>query len=180
MAAVQKQAIVNRFVLTGPESTGKSLLADALAGHFSGISIPEYARDYIAGLNRPYTAEDVLEIARVQYEQYTESMGQRVPVFFDTWLIITRIWLEVVYGTSFDWINKSLRESNIDLYLLCYPDIPWEPDPLREHGGEMRNRLYEMYLATLEEYGLPYRIIRGSGQDRINNAIFAVKEFIKT
>jgi nicotinamide riboside kinase len=179
MAAIQKQMIVNRFVLTGPESTGKSLMAEALAGHFNGNSIPEYAREHIAALNRPYTAADVLEIARVQNVQYLESLQMKTPVFFDTWLIITRIWLKVVFNSSHEWIDMALKESRIDLYLLCYPDIPWVPDPLRENGGEMRHRLYGMYLDTLEEYGLPYRIIRGTGEERINNAIFAVEEFIK-
>lgn len=171
---------MTRVVLTGPESTGKSLLAEALAGHFSGKYIAEYARDHIAALDRPYTVSDVLEIARVQYAQYLESSQEHIPVFFDTWLIITKIWLKVVFGASYEWIDRALKDSSIDLYLLCYPDIPWEPDPLRENGGEMRHRLYEMYLQTLEEFGLPYRIIRGTGEERVNNAIFAIQEYIKT
>lgn len=170
---------MNKFVLTGPESTGKSLLAEALAGYFRGSSIPEYAREHIAALGRPYTEQDVLEIARVQYSQYNESEQAGSPVFYDTWLVITKIWLKVVFDATHDWIDGALRNSSIDLYLLCYPDIPWEPDPLRENGGAMRDKLYEMYRQTLEEFDLPYRIITGTGEDRINNAIFAVQEFIK-
>jgi nicotinamide riboside kinase len=171
---------VKRFVLTGPESTGKSLLADQLARHFGGNCIGEYAREYIAGINRPYTEADVIEIARIQYSQYNENAGTDAPVFFDTWLIITKIWLEVVFGSSYDWIDDVIRDSSIDLYLLCYPDIPWEPDPLRENGGPMRDRLYGMYKSTLDTFALPYRIIRGSGDERRNNAIFAVQEYINT
>lgn len=171
---------MNRFVLTGPESTGKSLLADQLAGHYNGICVGEYAREHIASLHRPYTESDVLEIARVQVAQFRENEHAESPVFFDTWLIITKIWLEVVYATSYEWIDDALRKSSVDLYLLCYPDIPWEPDPLRENGGPMRARLYEKYKSTLEAFGLPYRIIRGSGEDRINNAIFAVEAYINT
>ncbi len=171
---------MNRFILTGPESTGKSLLADHLAGHFSGVCVGEYAREHIAKLNRPYTESDVLEIARVQVAQFHKYAHTESPVFFDTWLIITKIWLEVVYDTSYAWIDDALRESSVDLYLLCYPDIPWEPDPLRENGGPMRDRLYKKYKSTLEAFGLPYRIIRGRGEERINNAIFAVKAYINT
>ena len=86
----------------------------------------------------------------------------------------------MVFDASYDWIDDALRQSSIDLYLLCYPDIPWEPDPLRENGGPMRKRLYGMYKSTLVDYGIPYRIIRGNGDERINNAIFAVQEHINT
>ena len=171
---------MNRFVLTGPESTGKSLLADQLAGHFNGICVGEYEREHIASLNRPYTESDVLEIARVQVAQYNENAHTERPVFFDTWLLITKIWLEVVYGTSYAWIDDALQKSSVDLYLLCYPDIPWEPDPLRENGGPIRDRLYGKYKSTLEAFGLPYRIIRSRGDERINSAIFAVEAYINT
>jgi len=36
-----------------------------------------------------------------------------------------------------------------------------------------------LYKKNLEAYGLPYRIIKGNGEERIRNAIFAVENKLK-
>lgn len=168
--------MVYRIVITGPESTGKSVLNERLASHFKGVAVPEYAREHIAALDRPYTENDVLSIARKQIDQFEKSRGVSDPVFFDTGLIITKVWLELVFKSKTEWIDQAIKTAGIDLYLLCAPDIPWVPDPLRENGGEMRDVLFNIYRKHLEAFHLPYRIIEGTGEDRIRNAIFAIEE----
>lgn len=171
---------MQRIIITGPESTGKSLLSKELSMHFNGAVVPEYARQFISDLNRPYILEDVLEVARMQFKEYSNSSESRNIVFFDTWLIITKVWLEVVYSHSEAWIDDAIRSSQRDHYLLCFPDIPWVPDPLRENGGKKRKILYQRYKEILEDNRLNYTIIQGDGPLRINNAIFAVEKIIKS
>ncbi len=62
-----------RVVVTGPESTGKTEICKFLAAACKTEYIPEYAREYISSLNRPYTFEDVEKIARVQVEQWQQT-----------------------------------------------------------------------------------------------------------
>ena len=57
---------MNRILITGPESTGKTELAYYLSRHTGGRVVPEYARKYVQNLQRPYTYEDVLTIAERQ------------------------------------------------------------------------------------------------------------------
>jgi nicotinamide riboside kinase len=88
-----------RIVLTGPECTGKSTLAQQLSLHFDTVYVPEYAREYIANLCRPYNYDDVMHIAEVQRKQAYETVNPANKiVFFDTYLVITKVWLEVVFG----------------------------------------------------------------------------------
>ncbi|NJK84851.1 MAG: ATP-binding protein, partial [Bacteroidales bacterium] len=47
-----------KVVITGPESTGKTVLTEELAAHYHTVFIPEYAREYILHLNRSYTYAD--------------------------------------------------------------------------------------------------------------------------
>ena len=55
-----------RVVLTGPESSGKSTLAQALANFFGCNLVPEFARSYLGALQREYNYEDLAIIARGQ------------------------------------------------------------------------------------------------------------------
>uniref|UniRef100_UPI0029305937 AAA family ATPase n=1 Tax=uncultured Cohaesibacter sp. TaxID=1002546 RepID=UPI0029305937 len=55
-----------RLVLTGPESSGKSVLAEALCSHLDGVLVREYLRDYFE-LNGSLSLEDALPIAQGQW-----------------------------------------------------------------------------------------------------------------
>lgn len=164
-----------KIVITGPESTGKTELSIYLAEAFRGDYIPEYARSYIEGLNRPYTFSDVDHIAGVQEREFRESakMPGRV-IFLDTYLIITKVWFLEVYDRMPDWIDMRLKESEIDLFLLCYYDIEWTEDPVRENPGKRREYLFERYKQEIEALGIPYEVIRGNGPTRFANAQRAV------
>lgn len=160
------------IVITGAESTGKSTLAEALAEHYKVPFVPEFARDYIVNLNRPYTYHDVEIIARKQVEQINELLEtDHRFVFMDTWLIITKIWFEVVFKTIPGWLGEEIKKTNIDLYLVCDTDMPWVADDVRENGGEKREMLQKRYIEEIEKHGCTYHIISGRGDARIRNAI---------
>ena len=164
------------IVLTGPESTTKSTLTKELADHFKVSFFPEYARKYLEGKVHGYTYDDVIHIAKKQIEQY--EAARNLPddlVFMDTWLIITRVWLEWVYKKVPDWLEKAIGDYPVDLFLLCKPDIPWVPDPLRENGGEQRVHLYDVYKNELITRGFRFTEIGGNGEERFLNAVRAVR-----
>nr|MBD3622837.1 ATP-binding protein [Sunxiuqinia sp.] len=95
-----------RIAITGPESTAKSTLAQALADHFDGIFFPEYAREYFREHSTEYTYQDLEWITKKQIQQYHESSDCRKNlVFFDTWLISTKIWFQWAYQTEPAWLE---------------------------------------------------------------------------
>ena len=128
-----------KIVVTGPESTGKTALAMYLSRVFGVEYIPEYARTYVENLHHPYTYEDVEHIARVQDKQFMEASkhGNKI-VFFDTYLIITKVWFQEVFNRVPAWIDPKLRDSEISLFLLCDFDLEWIEDPIRENPGPRR------------------------------------------
>ena len=164
-----------KVVVTGPESTGKTEICRFLASSFGTEFIPEYAREYVASLDRPYTYRDVEKIARMQVKQLRQyGEEDRAILFLDTYLVITKVWFREVYGRIPRWIDARLAEAGIDLFLLCYYDIDWIPDPVRENPGPRRAHLYASYLEEIRQLGSPVEIIRGSGTQRFNNAQMAV------
>jgi len=159
-----------RVGIIGPESTGKSTLAEALAKEMKGIFVAEYARTYIGGLTRKYSLADVLHIAKKQIEEY-EDTGKEKTYFFDTELIITKIWLLHKYHYCPEWISSYLDTHPMDKYLLCAPDIPFVLDPLRENPN-IREELFGLYKLEIEKTKRPYTIIHGETKEhRLQHAI---------
>ncbi len=163
-----------RIVVTGPECTGKSWLSHQLARKTSGLWLPEYARYYISHLKRPYNKEDVMHIATMQIE-LESGMVAANPAYLllDTGLIITKVWLEHVYGSSPAWLDEAIKAMPRHLHLLCYPDLPWQPDPLRENK-DLRMYFFDWYRSELEKYGFDYRIIKG--EQRLHQSMHALNE----
>lgn len=164
--------MTKRIGIIGPESSGKSTLAKALAVHFGGIHIAEYARSYVEQLPHRYTYADVEQIARKQIEQLQAAYDTEF-VFFDTDLIITKVWFEYCYGSCPAFVEEALLEEKLDLYLLCLPDLPFEDDPVREHPNE-REEFLKVYQQGIELLHRPYAIISGTGNSRTEKAIEAV------
>ncbi len=166
-----------KIAITGPESTGKSWLSRNLAENLGGHWVPEYAREYIEALGRPYEYPDLLRIAMGQkgLEMAAVSLNPEW-LFCDTELIVVKIWSMHKYGNCDSWILDRIQQSDYDLYLLCDIDLPWEPDTQREHP-HLRAWFFEWYKKELEAYGFPYRIISGNGPVRLQRAIRAVSEF---
>jgi len=168
---------LRRVVITGPESTGKTTLAEQLARHFGTVWVPEYSRTFVRNLGRAYDYKDILQIARRQIEELTGYYkGADGFIFFDTGLILTRVWLLERYQTCPAFIDHAIREIPVDLYLLCMTDIEWVDDPVREHSGLERERLLGRYQDELIHYGASYRMIEGRGESRFHNALVALQE----
>lgn len=171
-----------KIAILGPESTGKTALAEQLAEHFQAPWIPEYARKYVENLKRPYTYNDVCNIALKQIEEEktyeNRSATDREYVFFDTDLIITKVWFSYRFGEIPDFLTERMKAGFFDLYLLCSPDLPWEADPVREHGKD-REYFFDWYKKEIEQTGKPCVIVNGIGNQRFQNAITALKRLDK-
>jgi NadR type nicotinamide-nucleotide adenylyltransferase len=166
-----------RIVITGPECTGKSTLTARLAEYSDTSFVPEYAREYIEGLDRKYTHTDILHIAEKQLNQVQHVSDEKGIVFYDTWLIITKVWFEVLYGHYPLWIDQVIKSGVIDLWLICATDIPWIADNVRENGGEMREQLFHRYLSEIKKINGRYEVINGTGDQRFLNALKVIKKY---
>ena len=170
--------MITRIAITGPESTGKSWLAENLAKSYQTIWVPEFARHYLEILGRPYTYEDVLTIARGQMAAEVSAIPEANRfIFCDTECIVTKIWCDVKFERCHSWIVEQIEQRPYDLYLLCDIDLPWQPDPQREHP-HLRQYLFELYHSELTKRKLPFAIVKGLGKARLECAIEVIKQLL--
>ena len=161
---------MRKIVIIGPESTGKSSLTKQLSRHFECPMVEEYARAYLEQLHRPYQKDDLLEIARGQLKHEDEFQGSDRPFLFcDTDLRVIKIWSQFKYQEVHPWILHQIGQRHYHGYLLTNIDLPWQPDPLREHPDE-RQQLFDLYLREVQGSGVPFNIISGSSQQRFETA----------
>ncbi|MDO9152589.1 MAG: ATP-binding protein [Paludibacter sp.] len=167
-----------KIAILGPESTGKTELAKSLAAYYKSDWVAEYAREYVEKLTEHYTFNDVCNIAHRQIvleKEYENHNFSSDFVFFDTDLIITKVWFEYCYHEVPEYVTNRLKEGFFDLYLLCEPDLPWEPDSVREHGAD-RQFFFDWYKKEIEQTGKPYVIVNGFDKQRVENAVKAIQQ----
>ena len=164
--------------MLGPECTGKSELSAYLAGTFNTVWVPEYARQYLDELKRPYGAQDLPLIARgqVALEDDMEEKAREV-LICDTDLYVIKVWSNFKYGYCDPEILRSIASRKYDLYLLTYIDIPWAYDPLREHPDQ-RQELYALYLREMQNQPVPYVEIKGPREARREIASQAIRGLV--
>jgi len=159
-----------RIVITGPESTGKSAIAMHLADKLSLPLAQEYARIYLEEHGPAYDYDLLLKMSRLHKRHQTEQVPvtERLGIF-DTDLINFKIWCKVVFGKCHPDIVKSMEAERHHVYLLCYPDLAWEPDPLRENPHNS-TELFDLHRQEIERLNRPYITIRGTGSARFEAA----------
>ena len=153
-----------KIIITGPESSGKTTLCKALSKHFNISFAKEFARHYINSLERGYTQNDLVSIAKGQLEcEFNYDL-------LDTDLITIKIWSEYKYGKCDKWILDQIEKQKSEkrFYLLCSPDIPWEADNQRKNPND-RKKLFEIYKNELENLKHKYFIV--DGENRLEKII---------
>lgn len=160
-----------KVAIIGPESSGKSVLARYLANRYKGTYVPEYARTYIEQKGtRDVTYDELCAIARHQIDQLKSLSispqdglyaNSEAVFFFDTELIVTKVWFDYAFGHIPEWLEPAIRAYPMDTYLLTYPDLPWIPDPARYNGSDaIRLELFQRYESEIQSLNIPYYIIK--------------------
>jgi NadR type nicotinamide-nucleotide adenylyltransferase len=159
--------VARRICLIGPESTGKSEIAQRLAREWNVPWVPEYAREY-AETHGTLTAADAEPIARGEIANLESAHGELV--ILDTDLISTVVYARYYYGSCPRWIEEEARKRRADLYLLLDTDVAWKPDRARDAGGDAREDLFDAFRAALDEFGTRWEIVSGDGEERYRAA----------
>ncbi|MFK5854642.1 MAG: AAA family ATPase [Bacteroidota bacterium] len=170
--------MLKRVAIIGPESTGKSWLAQKLAAHYNTKVTDEYSRIYFKNREYNYTVDNLAEIAKGQLKYENDIANSCTDLIFcDTEFIVMKIWSQVVFNFVPDWIENQIVNHTYNLYLLCNLDVDWEPDALRNNSHN-RQYIYNLFVKELGQNNFNYRVVKDIDDNRLENAIKFVDELM--
>ena len=172
-----------KVVFFGPESTGKTTLAEALASVYQTKWVPEFAREYLEDklerTNEICAPEDIYPIASGQMQlENTLAKQANTFLFCDTNLLSTQVYSEAYFD---GWCDTRLLEANkvnhYDIYFLTDIDVPYEEDLLRDRPHQ-RQEMLAAFKNALNEYKITYVILKGSHEARILQVTDYLKQYV--
>jgi nicotinamide riboside kinase len=165
------------IVVTGPESSGKSQLCAELSKHLNLPWVQEFARTYLEQNGPEYDKEILKDIYKghLQKQEKILSAHPKQTVILDTDSINFIIWSEQVFGEALPEVTRQITLEQNHIYLICAPDLDWEPDPLRENPKN-RQLLFKEHEHHIRRLNRPFRIVSGKEKERLSTALDALKD----
>jgi NadR type nicotinamide-nucleotide adenylyltransferase len=165
-----------RVCLIGPESTGKTTLAQELAREFETIYVPEFGRYYCEVLGNQCDADDLRAIVRGHnlMVRSAERKGRHV-LILDTDAVMTAIWSDILLGSRPPDLDRV--DDPADFYLVTDIDVPFAADAIRYFPDPAtRADMLSRCRKELERRVLPYALMSGSREARLTKAVAAIRQ----
>lgn len=177
---MEKERVI-KIAVIGPESTGKTQLCEQLAIHYKTTFVPEYARTYFETHDiSNYSINDLEVIYAKQLDLEKEKLIEANKILFsDTNLISGMVWSQKLFDQLPSVISEKFSQLNYDLHLVCDIDLPWVADDQRKNEFD-REELLNAHYVILKQHQFNYTVINGKNEQRLQNAIAAIEQFIGT
>ena len=171
--------------IVGAESTGKTALARALAGHLAhgaglaAVWVPEYLRDWCEAEGRTPRRDEQAGIARRQTALIEAAAQGADVVVCDTTALMTAVYSHTVFGDdSLDAEALMLHQRCCRLTLLTALDLPWIADGFVRSGPHVRQPVDDRLRRLLAQGGIGYSVVQGQGPARLQAALDALRPLL--
>jgi nicotinamide riboside kinase len=173
-----------RIAIVGAESTGKTALAQALAGRIAELTslrctwVGEHLRAWCDAQGRTPRQDEQAGIAARQQALIDAATSDHDVVVCDTTPLMTAVYSERIFG------DRSLQDGAVALQrgypltLLTALDITWEPDGQRD-GEHVRLPVDTIIRRLLIGNALPWALVAGQGNARLESALDAVAPLLR-
>ncbi len=177
-----KAGLALRIVIVGAESTGTTTLSRDLAEALNVPWVPEVGRYYTESIlttNYEWFDDDFYRIGRLQ-QAYENEMAARSNgvLVCDTNAVATELWQRRYMGRTTAEMRRIAARDKADLYIITGDEIPFVQDGIRD-GEHLRHRMHRWFITHIKKTGVPYIVVTGSKQQRLNASLVAARKMIK-
>lgn len=173
------------IAIVGAESTGKTVLANALAERLAAetglacTAVPEWLRLWCEREQRVPRQDEQRAIAAQTWRRIEAAAATHNVVVADTTPLMTAVYSRLLF-----------RDDTLDAYaadcqrrcaatLLTAIDLPWVADGLQREGAHVQAPVDALVRRLLAAHALPYAVVGGAGTLRLEHALDAVTPLFK-
>ena len=169
--------------IVGAESTGKTTLAQGLAHRLDrsgqrAVAVGEYLREFCDRAQRTPRRDEQAGIAAEQTRRIEAAAASHAIVIADTTALMTAVYSEWVFGDASLHADAARDHRRCDLTLLTALDLAWTPDGLQRDGPQVREPIDARVRTALQQAGVTYAVVGGSGAVQLESALRAVEHAI--
>ena len=166
--------------ILGAESTGKSTLAQALAGELAGEGrrvalVGEVLREFCDARGRTPLRHEQCGIAAEQTRRIAEAARDHDIVVADTTALQIAVYSELVFGDRSLYGEALRAQAGCDHTLLCALDLPWVADGLQRDGPQVREPVDALLRTALQGHARGFGVVGGQGAARTAAALAALR-----
>lgn len=172
-----------RVALLGAESTGKTLLAAALAARLREQNhtvtvVDEVLRGWCDARGRTPQAHEQQAIADEQARQVEAATGSQI-VLADTTALTIAVYSDLLFNDTRLYPAALAHQRSYGLTLLMGLDIAWVPDGLQRDGPQVRAPVDARFRQALENAAIPYSVVYGQGEARTRHALATLRRALQ-
>jgi len=167
------------IAIVGAESTGKSMLATALAARvveatgLACVAVGEVLREWCEREGRTPRIDEQREIAVEQQHRIDAAAAMHDVVVADTTPLMTAVYSQLLFDDPSLLPMAVAAHQQAALTLLTALDLPWVPDGLQRDGAHVRVPVDHAVRALLGQHGLAWSVVGGHGAARLEQAFDA-------
>jgi nicotinamide riboside kinase len=171
--------------IVGAESTGKTALAQALAGRIASLTglrctwVGEHLRAWCDDHGRTPRQHEQAGIAAAQQALIDAASVAHDVVVCDTTPLMTAVYSERIFGDRSLQPAAVAQQARYRLTLLTALDLDWEPDGLQRDGPHVREPVDDIIRRLLIGHALPWALVAGRGPARLESALDAVAPVLR-
>lgn len=169
------------IAILGAESTGKTMLAHALALELRarGLDtavVPEYLREFCDRERRTPRVDEQAGIAAEQTRRIEAAKRAHDIVVADTTALMIAVYSDWVFGDRSLYASALAAHAQLSsVTLLTGLDLPWQADGLQRDGEHVRTPVDTMIRQALASASLPFGVVYGRGEARTRAALAALR-----
>ena len=174
-----------RIAIVGAESTGKTMLAQALVERIATLAplrcawVGEVLREWCDARGRTPRADEQAAIAAEQARRIDRAAAAHDVVVCDTTPLMTAVYSAMLFDDASLVARAIEHQRRCELTLLTALDLPWIADGLQRDGPQVRAPVDARIRVLMRSHALGWHLVSGSGNARVDTALAAIRPLLR-